>query len=77
MSAAIGELAARPLLDGVRGAPPADVEALAEAVSRLSLLAADMGDALAEADVNPLLVHADGVVALDALFVPAQANNGG
>ena len=66
----IDELAVRPLLDGVRGARPADVDALAEAVSRLSLLAADMGDGLAEADVNPLLARPDGVVALDALFVP-------
>jgi acyl-CoA synthetase (NDP forming) len=64
-------LAARKLLDGVRGGPPLDVEAVIEAVVRLSVLAADLGDQLAELDVNPLLVREKGAVALDALVVPA------
>ena len=65
-------LAARRLLDGVRGGPPLDVEAVVEAVVRLSVLAADLGDVLGELDVNPLLVREKGAVALDALVVPSQ-----
>jgi acyl-CoA synthetase (NDP forming) len=57
----------RPLLDGVRGARPTDVGAVARAMSRLSVLAADLGDVLAAVDVNPLIAGPDGCVAVDAL----------
>ena len=66
---AIDALASRPLLDGVRGAPAVDVEALAEAVARLSLIAVHLGDLLAEVDINPMLVAPEGCVALDALVI--------
>lgn len=68
----IDGLAVRKLLDGVRGGPPLDVEAVVEAVVRLSVLAADLGDVLQELDVNPLLVRETGAVALDALVVPSS-----
>ncbi|HSL10662.1 MAG TPA: acetate--CoA ligase family protein [Actinomycetota bacterium] len=68
----IDGLASRPLLDGFRGAPPADVGALAHTVSRLSVLAADLGDAVAALDVNPVVVSASGCVAVDALVEPAR-----
>jgi acyl-CoA synthetase (NDP forming) len=67
----IDGLAIRPLLDGARGAPPADVDALARAVSRLSVLAVELGDLIAELDVNPVIVSASGCVAVDALVIPA------
>ena len=67
----IDRLAIRPLLDGVRGAPPGDVDALAHAVSRLSVLAVELGDRLAALDVNPMIVSPSGCVAVDALLVPA------
>jgi acetyl-CoA synthetase (ADP-forming) len=56
-----------PLLDGVRGRPAADVAAAAEAASRVSHLAAGLGERLAELDVNPLIVGAagEGAVAVD------------
>ena len=63
-------LATRPLLDGVRGAPPADIEALAGAIVRLSLLAAELGDSIEALDVNPVIVSPQGCVAVDALVVP-------
>ena len=63
----IDRLAVRPILDGVRGAEPADVDALANAVARLSALANDLGDLIAALDVNPVIVGSKGCVAVDAL----------
>src|ERR671916_2093640 len=63
----IDRLDARPLLDGVRGAPPADVNALARTLSRLSLLAQDLGDLIGALDVNPVIVGPLGCVAVDTL----------
>ena len=65
----IDGLAMRPLLDGVRGAPPSDVDALARAVSRLSVLAVELGDLIAELDINPVIVSSQGCVAVDVLVV--------
>ena len=52
---------------GYRNLPRGDVRALAEVVSRVSALALVPG--VAEAEINPLMVRADGVVAVDALVV--------
>ena len=67
--AMLDRLAVRPLLDGVRGAPPADLDAVARAVVDLSVLAVDLGDRLATLDLNPLVAGPDGCVAVDALVV--------
>ena len=58
-----------PLLTGLRGKPPADVDALCDAVVAVSTLAVDLGEQLLALDINPLVVHAKGhgVVAVDAL----------
>ncbi len=60
-----------PVLTGVRGRPPADVAAAAEALVRLSWLAADLGPRLAELDVNPLILRGagQGSIAVDARAV--------
>jgi acyl-CoA synthetase (NDP forming) len=65
------ELRGRALLDGVRGRPPADLDALVEVVLRVQRMALELGDELAELDINPLLVlpRGQGAVALDALAV--------
>jgi acyl-CoA synthetase (NDP forming) len=63
----LDRLAVRPILDGVRGAEAADVEALANAIERLSVLATDLGDVIAALDVNPVIVGPKGCVAVDAL----------
>jgi succinyl-CoA synthetase beta subunit len=68
--ALLGRLRMRPLLDGVRGAPPADVGALVDAVLALSTMAVELGDVLAAVDVNPLLCGPHGAVAVDALVLP-------
>ncbi len=65
----IDALQVRPLLDGVRGAPASDVDAVAHAVSRLSVLAADLGDHLEALDVNPIIAGPRGCVAVDALVI--------
>ena len=57
------------LLQGYRGAPAADLEAVCESIARISEFAADHADAVEEIDVNPLLARSDGAVALDALIV--------
>uniref|UniRef100_A0AAU2A316 Acetate--CoA ligase family protein n=1 Tax=Streptomyces sp. NBC_00093 TaxID=2975649 RepID=A0AAU2A316_9ACTN len=65
------ELRGRALLDGVRGRPPADLDALVEVVMRVQRMALELGDELAELDINPLMVlpRGQGAVALDALAV--------
>ncbi|MFI0241503.1 acetate--CoA ligase family protein [Streptomyces sp. NPDC016845] len=69
--AALDRLRGRALLDGVRGAPPADMDALVEVVLRIQRMALELGDELAELDINPLMVleRGQGAVALDALAV--------
>jgi acyl-CoA synthetase (NDP forming) len=64
----IDGLALRRLLDGYRGAPATDLDALAAAISSFSVLAAGLADRIAEIDVNPLLAGPR-IMALDALVV--------
>ena len=65
----MAEIRNHALLTGYRGRPPLAIDALADALSRISLLAADRADRIATLDVNPLFVSADTVVAADALIV--------
>ncbi|WP_393059790.1 acetate--CoA ligase family protein [Streptomyces sp. LN549] len=69
--AMLGELRGRALLEGVRGGPPVDVDALVEVVLRVQRMALELGDDLSELDINPLMVlgRGQGAVALDALAV--------
>ncbi|GAA3488885.1 acetate--CoA ligase family protein [Streptomyces cremeus] len=69
--AMLGELRGHALLAGVRGAPPADVDALVEVILRVQRMALELGDELSELDINPLMVlpRGQGAVALDALAV--------
>ncbi|MDX6440837.1 MAG: hypothetical protein QOE43_566 [Gaiellaceae bacterium] len=53
------------LVDGFRGAPAADADALADLMHRLSALAVDLPE-VAELDLNPVLALPDGCVAVDA-----------
>jgi len=58
-----------PILGGVRGKPPADVDALCGAIAGVSRLAVSLGSQLEGLDINPLIVlpKTQGVVAVDAL----------
>jgi acyl-CoA synthetase (NDP forming) len=64
-------LKARKLLEGFRGAPPADVPALVDAILAFASMAEALGPRLLEAEVNPLFVlpRGRGVVAADGLAV--------
>jgi hypothetical protein len=64
------------LLAGVRGAPPADLGAVARAIAGLAQLAVELGDDLAALDINPLICGPAGALAVDALAIPAPFTPG-
>jgi acyl-CoA synthetase (NDP forming) len=70
------ELAGEKLLDGVRGAKPADRDALVDVIMKVQRLAMDLADEIGELDVNPLVVRPRGAVALDALIVRKESAHG-
>ena len=63
----VHEIRSYPLLTGVRGEKPADVDAIVESLLRLSQLVTDFPEIM-ELDINPLKVFAkgEGAIALDA-----------
>jgi acetate---CoA ligase (ADP-forming) len=67
----LGELKGTALLDGARGAFPADRAALTELIANLSRFAADHADLIEEIDLNPVIVHpqGQGLSVVDALIV--------
>lgn len=73
----IGETKGAKLLRGVRGRPAADIDALAEALVRLSRFARDHADKLQSVDLNPFVVlpEGQGCLALDCLVVPVPAKS--
>lgn len=68
----VKEIRGYAILEGARGAAPADMAALARALSLLSHFAALNRDTIAEIDINPFVVmpHGQGAFALDALIAP-------
>ena len=58
------------VLAGTRGQPPADLGAIADAITGLSRLACDLGDTLDALDINPLICGESGPLAVDALLIP-------
>ncbi len=65
----LGELRGLPLLQGARGARPADLDAVAEAIAGLGEVALSLNGALSVMEVNPLWVNGGQVEALDVLVV--------
>ena len=72
-------LRGRRILDGVRGAPPADIDALVALLVSVSELAASAGDALEALDLNPVIVHprGQGITVADAGIVTGAARSSG
>ncbi|HYR79277.1 MAG TPA: acetate--CoA ligase family protein [Candidatus Dormibacteraeota bacterium] len=68
---ALDSLKGATIFSGARGAPPADIDALAEMAARLSWLAYDLREDIAELDLNPVVVlpQGEGAFAVDALVV--------
>ncbi len=65
----LGELRGWPLLQGARGTPPADIDAVAAAIAGLGAAALALNGTLRALEVNPLWVSGDQVEALDVLVV--------
>ena len=63
-------LKVRALLAGARGAPPADLDAIARAVAALAELATELGDHIEALDINPLICGPGSAIAVDALVIP-------
>jgi acyl-CoA synthetase (NDP forming) len=67
-------LRVRPLLDGWRGAPAVDIDALADVIAAFSQIAIEIGDVVDAVEANPVIASPRGVVAVDALLISHQAN---
>jgi acetyl-CoA synthetase len=67
---ALGRLKCAPLLNGFRGAPPADLNAAAEIILAVAGMVENDPSSIIELDINPLMVMAEGqgAVAADALI---------
>ena len=67
----IREVKGFPLLDGARGRPKADIDALTDLIMNVSRMATELRGHVAEFDLNPVRVRpvGQGLVALDALVV--------
>ncbi len=67
------EIRSYPLLEGVRGEPPADHEAMVDALLRVSQLVTDFPE-IVELDINPLMVFDEGhgAIAIDMRLVLAS-----
>jgi len=65
----LDSLRLRPLLDGLRNRPAVDVEAFCLAAERFSIMAAALANEISEIDINPVIVHSEGCIAVDGLVV--------
>jgi acyl-CoA synthetase (NDP forming) len=72
--ALIGRLKGAAVLGAHRGRPASDLEAFADVVAKLSHFACAHADEIAEIDLNPVIVHAqgEGVTLADALIVKRE-----
>jgi acyl-CoA synthetase (NDP forming) len=73
----LDELQGLPLLQGARGRPRADVDALVDVILKVQRMGLDLADSVRELDINPLVVlpEGQGAVALDALVVPQRSRS--
>lgn len=72
----IQEIRSFQLLKGTRGEKPADIDSIADAITRLSQLSLDF-PMIQELDINPLVVYEKGSIALDARIIISNDHKGG
>jgi len=72
----LGEIRAKALLDGIRGKPAVDKDALVDTLLRVGQLVQDFPE-ITELDINPLMVypHGQGAIALDMRLALAQGGD--
>lgn len=70
--AMLNRLRGKAILEGTRGAAPADTETVVEILGKFSQLCLDLRDKVSEIDINPLLVfdQGSGARVVDCLIVP-------
>ncbi len=68
----IAEIKGKPVLDGVRGQPPADLAALRSTILKVSELV-ERHPEIRELDLNPVFAYPDGALAVDARIVVSEA----
>ena len=68
----IGEIKGKPVLDGVRGQPAADLAALKKTILSVSKFV-EAHPEVRELDLNPVFAYADGAIAVDARIVISEA----
>ncbi len=71
--AMLKELRGAPILEGVRGARPSDIDAIAALLAKLSEIAVSRDDIM-EMDLNPIVAYERGVAVLDARILVEAAN---
>jgi acetyltransferase len=70
----LGELRCAAVLQGLRGRPPANLDAVADVIVRVSKFMWEARDRVAELDINPLIATPQGAIAADALVVGRYAD---
>jgi acyl-CoA synthetase (NDP forming) len=68
----IDEIKGRPVLDGVRGQPPADIASLRTAILKVADFV-EQHPEVRELDLNPVFAYPDGAIAVDARIVVSEA----
>ena len=68
----MAEIKGRPILDGVRGQPAADLAALRETILKVSAFV-EKHPEVRELDLNPVFAYPDGALAVDARIVLSEA----
>jgi hypothetical protein len=71
----VDRLKLRALLSSRRHQRPLDVTEFCNTAARFAALVANLGEQLSEIDLNPVIVHADGCVIVDALVVARERHD--
>ena len=63
-----------PLLEGVRGGSPLDIDSYCDVAAKMSAIALALSDSVVEIDINPVRLGVKGCIGLDALVVQEKKN---